>query len=249
MSTGVWVQVPSLAPIAADGFICGDYCFTMLIRNGLNRVRCVLWFRTETDLNHFPCGTAERSRERQCFMTPVEILAQALGIGALIAGIVWYQFNSRRKILVMQIIASALFIANLALLGGFSGALLNVHGIARALIYDQRDRHKWADSFWWPVLFSVLAAVCVAVTWQSWIDLLPLIGTLFSTVSLWQRDPARIRLLTLPSPPCWFFYHFTTRSIGGALTEIFVLSSILVAMFRFRKKDASADQEENKETP
>ncbi len=169
-------------------------------------------------------------------MTPIEIIAQILGIGALIVGIVCYQFNSRRKILIMQIIASTLFIVNLALLGGFSGALLNVHGIVRALVYDQRDRRRWADSFWWPVLFCVLAAVCVAVTWKSWVDLLPLIGTLFSTVSLWQRDPARIRLLTLPSPPCWFTYHLSTQSIGGMLTEVFVFCSILIAMIRYRKK-------------
>ena len=176
-------------------------------------------------------------------MSPLEIVAQILGILALAAGILCYQFNSRRKILVMQIVASVLFIANLALLGGFSGALLNVHGIARALVYDQRDRRRWAGSFWWPVLFSVLAAVCVAVTWSSWIDLFPLVGTLFSTVSLWQRDPAKIRLLTLPSPPCWFLYHFMAGSIGGTLNEVFVLASILVAMIRYRKKSRAASGE------
>ncbi len=38
------------------------------------------------------------------------------------------------------------------------------------------------------------------------------------------------------SPPCWFTCHLPadgTPNVGGVLNEIFVLASILVAMFRY----------------
>lgn len=164
------------------------------------------------------------------------VLAQVFGILALCVSIACFQMNSQKKILVMQLISSMLFMANLALLGAMSGALLNLHGIARSLVYCCRGKYKWADSPAVVWVFSVLAAVCVAVTYKTPWDILPLVGTVFTTISFYCTDPAKIRLFTLPSPPCWFTYHMVSGSIGGMLNEIFVICSIGIAMFRYRKK-------------
>ena len=178
------------------------------------------------------------------FESPLEAAAQVLGIIALILTIICYQFNSQKKILLIQICCAVLFTVNLALLGKWAGSLLNIHGIARALVFYQRGRHKWAESNGWVWLFCVLAGVCVALTALikgsiSFLDILPFVGTVFSTISLSQTDPKKIRRFMLFSPPCWFTYHLLadgTPNIGGVLNEIFVLASILVAMFRYDLK-------------
>lgn len=174
----------------------------------------------------------------------LDILSQIIGIAALCVTIICYQFNDQKKILIMQIIASVLFMTNLALRDAMAGALLNIHGIYRALVFCQRGRYKWADSPLWAVFFSVLAVVCVAVTWQSPLDLLPAVGTIFTTAAYYMTDPKWIRRLTLPSPPMWFIYHLSSANIGGVLNEIFVTVSILTAMFRydFRKDGGNAAQ-------
>ena len=76
-----------------------------------------------------------------------------------------------------------------------------------------------------------------------------------TTVALAQKDARTIRLLTLPSPPSWFVYNLANGNLGGMANEIFVLSSLLIAILRFddfrlRKKPAmgqvaGAGQEEN----
>ncbi|MBO6052465.1 MAG: YgjV family protein [Clostridia bacterium] len=171
------------------------------------------------------------------------LAGQIFGILGLIGTVVCYQFNSRKKILIMQILCTVVFTLNLSLLGAWSGALLNVLGIAKSCVFYQRGRRRWADSVWWIVLFCVLAAVCVAATYQTPIDLVPLIGTVFTTVALAQKDARTIRLLTLPSPPSWFVYNLANGNLGGMANEIFVLSSLLIAVLRFddlrlRKKPA-----------
>ncbi len=173
-----------------------------------------------------------------------EILSQIIGILALCVTIICYQFNDQKKILIMQIIASVLFMTNLALRDAMAGALLNIHGICRALVFYQRGRYKWADSPLWAVLFSVLAVVCVAVTWKSPIDILPAVGTIFTTIAYYMTDPKWIRRITLPSPPMWFVYHLSTMNIGGVLNEIFVTISIVTAMFRydFRRRSGNEAQ-------
>ncbi len=176
-----------------------------------------------------------------------QIVGQVIGILALCVTIICYQFNSQKKILIMQILASVLFTVNLALLGGISGALLNIHGICRALVFYQRGRRKWADSRFWVGFFIAAGAACVAATYQSLLDILPLIGTVFTTIALYMTDPRKIRLTTIPSPPCWFIYHLSNGNIGGVLNEIFVISSIIVAMLRYDFKKSGGKTKKEKD--
>lgn len=162
----------------------------------------------------------------------MELIAQILGLMALGANIICYQMNSRKKILTVQIIASVLFTLNLLFKGAFSGVLLNVHAIVRLLFYAQREKYKWMQSNWWVVFFCITAGLCVLVTYQSPVDIIALIGTFATVVSFSMSNPALVRLVTLPSPPCWFIYHFSQRNIGGVLNELFVIGSIIVGAVR-----------------
>lgn len=175
-----------------------------------------------------------------------QIIAQVIGLLALCVTIVCYQFNSPKKILIAQLIASVLFTVNLALLGGMSGALLNIHGICRALTFSQRGRYRWADAtLFWVIFYCIAAVVCVAFTYQSPVDLLPLAGQICTTIALSMTNARMIRICTLPSPPCWLTYHLFSGNIGGILNEVFVIVSIVVGMFRLDRKpttDASASE-------
>ncbi len=175
-----------------------------------------------------------------------EIIAQILGILALCVTIICYQFDSQKKILAAQMIAATLFTFNLALLGGMSGALLNIHGLCRALTFYQRGKYKWADSSFWVWFYCITAVICVAVTYKSPLDILPLIGQIFTTISFFMKDAAKIRLFTLPSPPCWFIYHLSTGNIGGTLNEIFVIGSILTGMYRLDRKKGTPEASEGR---
>ena len=177
-----------------------------------------------------------------------DLISQIIGILALCVTIICYQFNDQKKILIMQIIASVMFMAKLALRDAMAGALLNIHGICRALVFYQRGRHKWADSPLWAVFFSVLAVVCVAVTWKSPLDILPAVGTIFTTIAYYMTDAKWIRILTLPSPPMWFVYHLSSGNIGGVLNEIFVIASILTAMFRYDFRKGKGNTPQNGDT-
>lgn len=163
----------------------------------------------------------------------MELFAQILGLMALGANIVCYQLNSKKNILIVQIIASVLFTLNLFFKGAISGTILNIHAIIRLFFYTLKDKHEWARSKWWVVFFCVTAGICVWATYKSPIDIIALIGTIATVISFSMSDPAHVRLVTLPSPPCWFLYHLAARNIGGVLNEIFVLSSIIIGAVRY----------------
>jgi hypothetical protein len=57
-------------------------------------------------------------------------------------------------------------------------------------------------------------------------------------LAVWQKNPRMIRLLSLLSPPLWLIYNVLSGSYPGILSEIFLLTSTLIGIYRFdiRKK-------------
>ena len=174
--------------------------------------------------------------------TPQGIAAEIFGILALIVSIICYQLNTQKKILVAQMIAATMFIFNCFLLGAPAGAWLNVHGIIRALIFSQKGKRKWCGSRITLIILIIAAGLICLFTAETGsvkdiiVSILPFIGTVFTTISLSMTDAAKIRKLTLPSPPCWFIYHLAHTNVGGCLNEIFVFCSIIVGWLRLDRK-------------
>ena len=59
---------------------------------------------------------------------------------------------------------------------------------------------------------------------------------LLTTVSNWFQSEKKIRFLTFPSSPCWLIYNILNGSVAGIITEIFVMSSLIIAIIRFDLK-------------
>ena len=56
-------------------------------------------------------------------MTPIEIIAQIVGIFGMLASVLSYQQKGKARILFFQLLGSALFVVNFFMLGAFSGGL------------------------------------------------------------------------------------------------------------------------------
>jgi len=91
-----------------------------------------------------------------------------------------------------------------------------------------------------PIAFIIIFIIADALTWQGLLSLLPLGGTISGTISYWQKRTKWLRLLALISPPLWFTYNFISHSYPGMLTEIFLISSTLIAIYRFDIRKTSS---------
>ncbi len=160
-----------------------------------------------------------------------EIIGQAVGFVAMAIIVASYQQKSHKNILVFQMISGTLFTVHYLLLGAYTGAVMNLLGAMRSLIYSNRDK-KWASSVLWPISFSIAFAVSGILTWANIFSILPMIAMLLSSVVLWIENPKINRSLSIPSSCCWLFYNIKTVSYPGIITEIFVLTSIIIGIIR-----------------
>lgn len=177
---------------------------------------------------------------------PMELAAQAIGIVAMSLNIVSFQFKSRKKLITAQLFGGLLFTVHYLLLGLATGTVLigcvlNFMSVFRSVIYINKDRLH-ADRLVWKLSFSVLFVIAYAMVFLVFkmsatpanlaIEVLPTVSMIISTFALAMNDSKGIRRLSLIYCPLWLVYNIIRFSIGGAICEIFSISSVVVGMLR-----------------
>lgn len=158
--------------------------------------------------------------------------AQAIGFVGMLFAFISFQRNNNKGILFFQIMATTAFIFHFLLLGAYTGAMMNLLGALRNIVFFYKEK-KWASKRYWLYLFNVLYIVCGIMTWKGLYSLLPMVAMVVSTIGLWLNNPRHTRFLVFPSSPCWLVYNIITNSIAGIFTEIFVLCSLTIGIIRF----------------
>ena len=157
--------------------------------------------------------------------------AQLLGIGGTYMLFTLYQQKTRKKLLVRKLCADILWGIHYICLGAAAGAIPNIIGIFRELIFMNNDK-KWANSLIWPAVFISVSWIAAIISWKSALSFLPMCASTLVTVSLWVKSPKLTRLMTLPVCMAFIIYDVFVGSYAGILNETISLISITVAFFR-----------------
>lgn len=172
----------------------------------------------------------------------IKIVAEVIGIIGIICSILSFQCEQRKRVMLFQVMASFMFTTQLFLVGAVTGACMDLINFVRSLFFSI-DR-EWAKSKWWLVLFMAILICAGIVTWKDAYSILPIIGSLLSTVALWMKTSKNIRLISLFSGPCWLVYNIVNGAYSAAVNELIAMTSIVIGMLRYdvRKKDAVKEQ-------
>ena len=166
------------------------------------------------------------------FATPRMVIAQIIGALAMVCAVICFQQKDRKKLLIWQFIVCLLWTVHFLVLGQYTGAALNGVQVVRSIIFGKRETAKWANWFGFVPLFIFLTAFIGIITWKDGFSIFPIIGTVFATISLWMKKPFTIRSLTFPVSIFWGVYDVYSKSIAGALNEVFVIASLIIAIIR-----------------
>lgn len=175
----------------------------------------------------------------------LNIIAQAIGLIALVFSLASFQFKSRRGIMAAQMTASLLFAVQLFMVGAITGGCLDLISFVRTLIFSNNTK-KWASSKLWLYFFAIVMIITGILTWQDYTSILAILGSLLSTVALWMKEPKNVRRISLFVGPCWLIYNLIHGAYTGALNELIAMASIIIGIVRHdRKKANTADTSDN----
>ena len=172
-------------------------------------------------------------------MINMRIAAELAGLAAIVCSLLSFQMKKRRTIMAFQMAASLLSSLSLFLAGTVVGGCLDFIAFIRTLIFSNNGK-KWASSPLWLFGFCALMIGTGILTWESAWSVLPIIGSVLSTVALWMKKEKHIRMLSFLSGPCWLVFNLFRGTFAGALNEVLAMSSIVIGLIRHdRKKQKS----------
>lgn len=179
-------------------------------------------------------------------MKPIEIIAQGIGIVAMMFNILSYQGKRQKTVIALQLCGGALFSVNYLLLGAAVGGILNILATLRAVVFLFKKQLK-ADRLPWLIGFlaSYIAVYVLnftvfgkeATPYNLIIEVLPVIGMVALNIGFRLKNAADVRKCGLISSPAWLIYNITVGSWGAIVCEILTLASIFIGMFRHDKKN------------
>ncbi|MBQ1407357.1 MAG: YgjV family protein [Eubacterium sp.] len=178
------------------------------------------------------------------------LLIQTIGFAAAAMLIFSYQTKTNRGLLIWQILGNLTFAIQFLLLGGLTGTLSLFVIICRNLTSLKYHDWAWVRTKWWIVLWLIVAASVMAVTWNGPVSLLPFLGACAGIFGYSTNDAQKIRLCTLVlGSPAWILYDILVGSWGGILNETVTVISVLVSIYRYGWKNMGGpDSSFNKKT-
>ncbi len=178
----------------------------------------------------------------------MELVAQIIGIIAMVVAVSSYQVKSQKGIVSVLIISTSLWTLHYFMKGLYIGSLLNLLCAVRSVIYSKRSTKKWAASVVWIYIFTAMSLVVYALRFivfkekddsfiTYFIEILPVIGVFATSIGFRSRTGFGVRASQLISGPVWFIYNFIGGSIGGVITEVIATISVIIGIIRHDIKD------------
>lgn len=154
-------------------------------------------------------------------------LGQGLGILAFFIGLTVFIQRDDKQLKLRLVIYTAFIGVHFFLLGampaGISASLNSVRTLVS--IYFRKQIFMY--------IFIVLTLVLTIPNISHGIELLPVFGTIISTVAFFKATKLKLRIIMWISTACWVTYNIWLGTIGGALIETSFLIINGISIYRF----------------
>lgn len=171
------------------------------------------------------------------------ILSQVFIIINYILLALTYYAKDRKKVLILSfssIIATGM---SYIFLNAWSGLAMCVIALIRNIIFlldekknGKRDTIDKKDIFILIILYSI-SIISAILTYNGFLSLLSVFGTMLYTYSVWQKKTIIYKLLGIPVGILWILYNLYIMSIFGIILEtILLICSITGYVLEIRNK-------------
>lgn len=175
----------------------------------------------------------------------MDIIAQAIGIVAMIFNILSFQQKTDKGVIGLQLFGGLLFSINFFMLGAYGGGMLNVVCVIRAIVFLNKKKFNTSSPVWLAVFVAAyIASYIMSFTvfgteptvFHFILECLPVIGLTCTTIAFRHTDAGIIRRYGFVCSIMWLIYNIAVMSIGAIFCEAFSIVSIIIGMLRLDRK-------------
>lgn len=163
-------------------------------------------------------------------------IGQALGLVVAVCSFTCPLWKKKWQMLVNSAVANLLVALNFFLLDELgSGIILNIVAVVQIGFSLWHLKKGTAVSLPENILFLGAYIICGSLGYQTWIDLLPIIGAVIFMFGVFQKNEQKTRLLGIGNAVAWILYDIIIGS-SAALGQLVTIIVTVVAMWKYRKK-------------
>lgn len=156
----------------------------------------------------------------------MKIIAQIIGILGTISLFFMYRQSSKKKYILLKLLSETLWAIHYFLLSAIGGAIPNLVGIAREIVF-MNDNKKWANKKVWAAIFIAINWTIALILLKSAIQIIPICVSSLVTISFTFKKTSNIRLVAIPVCTTMLIYDILVGSWSGVLNESLSLISII----------------------
>ena len=174
------------------------------------------------------------------------VLAQIISLAGMLINIVAVQFKTKKQILLTIVVSNVLFVIGYILLKAYVGALTCGVTAIELIINTLLDEKGKKTPKLLIILYIIIFIVIGITSYNRFVDILPIIASLIFVLTLIQNKEKYVRLLILGNLVSWMTYDIFVGAYSAAASDIFVISSTLIAIYRYDIKKEVKEDEKNK---
>lgn len=163
-------------------------------------------------------------------MTFYFIIAQIIGLFALIVLIISFNKNKNEDLLKYQIISSLLFGLQYLLLNAITGFFMNVLCMIRNIIFS---RYKKVPIYYL-IIIIILMIVLGLLSYQDIYSILPIIAVVLYSIALYKGQNKVIRIIELISCSLFIVYNIKVGAYIGLISTIIeFIGCLIIVIFKY----------------
>ena len=159
-----------------------------------------------------------------------DILVQGIGLVASALVILSFTQKSDKRFKILIALGASVFTLHFFLLGAYAGAVVGAINASRTITSMKYHNSNKVLGFF--IVLYVLAAIYF---FKDVIDLLPIFSGAVSTIALFKLSGIKLRVAYLVTESGWLAYTIIIKSLGGLITNVFVISTNVLTIYRLLK--------------
>lgn len=157
-------------------------------------------------------------------------------IGGIAIGLFFlsYQISQKKKLLIVQTMATSCMCLQYLLLGAYAGFASNIVCITRNILFYYRKKDTTVGK-WMPVVLAVIMGFVSLLGWDGYYSIFVMVGLMINTLCMGYCEPQGLRKSVLFTCVLIILYDIFSGSYAGAVSESLSIVSAAIGIVRYRK--------------
>lgn len=172
----------------------------------------------------------------------MNLLAQVIGIAAILFFALSPQQKTKGRVLIFQSISSILYALQYVLLGAFSAVATNLIGLAKNLVFYRYAKENKDIPVIALGIYSGFIIVFGFLTYTNPISVIPVVLSLVYAYGIWQMNLKIYRGIAVVGAIVWIIYNLMVGAYVSVLGNAFQFASAVIAVWRLDIKKEKSEK-------